>query len=398
MSATVFLALLSFSSYVVTLPLIREAWRLSNAESAALFSAYLVGLAVASLVLVPLTDRYRSESFVLGGTLVLVVSHLAFGWLARGFASAAALRVLAGAGHVAVYFPGIRLVSRRFAARGRGAAIATFVAAGYLGTTLSYTLTGTILARVDAWQTAYTGAALVSAAAVPLAWVVLRRPAPALEARGRGLVSVRPLHDRPIALVLASYGLHSAELYLARLWLPLLLGALLVRHGEAPNLAAAKAGSIAGLMFSTGVVGVFLGGALSDRIGRTTAAIGIFALSGTCSFVLGAALEAPLPLAMTIGFLYGLFTSADASIYATAVTELSPAETLGSALALQSCAGFLAGAAAPVLGGFVLDAVAGDVAWGLTFGLNGCLAILGILALVALRRAPRSAEMAGGKH
>jgi MFS family permease len=198
--------------------------------------------------------------------------------------------------------------------------------------------------------------------------------------------------------VLVAYALHSAELYLARLWLPLLLGALLVRAGAPFETATARAGALAGLMFSAGVAGVFLGGALSDRVGRTAAAAALFAASGACSFAIGWIFDGSFGVVTALGFLYGFFTSADSSIYATAVTELSPIATLGSALGLQSFAGFLAGAIAPVVAGVLLDTVAGDAAWTLTFGFNGLLAVVGVLVLMTLRRAPRAREMALGRR
>ncbi|MCH8185671.1 MAG: MFS transporter, partial [Chloroflexi bacterium] len=57
MSSILLLVLLPFSSYIASLPIIRDEWQMSNAQAAVVFSAYLIGYAVSSLVLVPLTDR-----------------------------------------------------------------------------------------------------------------------------------------------------------------------------------------------------------------------------------------------------------------------------------------------------------------------------------------------------
>jgi MFS family permease len=397
MSAMIFLALVPFSSYAVTLPLIREDFGLSNTEAAFLFSSYLVGLAFASLILVPLTDRFPPERILLGGVVALTLSNLLFPYFARGFTSAAILRAGAGAGHVAAYFPGIRLVSRRFAEGRRGSAVATFIGSGYLGTTLSYSVTGAMLARSSSWQGAYLGAAAIGLVAAPIAYGLCRKPQPT-ERETTGSVALSPLRDRPLALVIVAYALHSAELYLARLWLPLLLGAFLVRHGAASGGAVATAAGLAGAMFTTGVAGVFFGGLVSDRIGRTAAASSLFALSGACSFAVGWLMSWPPSVMIAIGFLYGFTLAADSPIYATAVTELAPPAKLGSAQAVQSFMGFLAGAIAPVAGGVVLDRWSGDSAWSVMFGLNGLLALGGILVLHALRRDPGSIAMAHGKR
>ena len=397
MCAMLFVALLPFSSYAVVVSVIQRDWELGNASAAALFSAYLAGLAFASLLIVPLTDRFPVERFVVAGVGMLAVSNLLFPVLASGPASAALLRFVAGCGHVTVYFPSIRLVSQRFDRGGRGSAVAAFVGAGYLGTTLSYTITGIFLETTGSWRYAYGWTATVALAAVPLAYGLCRGPS-SLKLKAPGLLTLRPLKERPLVLAIAGYALHSAELYLARLWLPLLLGAYLVRQEGDVFEANARAASIAGLMFSTGVVGVFLAGTVSDRVGRTLTAALLFAASGACSFAVGWLLDAPVLVIMSVGVIYGLTTAADSSIYSTAITELSPPALLGSTLAIQSFFGFLAGALAPMAAGYVLDRFSGDGAWTVAFGFNGLLAVLGVAALVALRRRPEAVAMAGGRR
>jgi len=392
-----FIALLPFSSYAVVLTAVQQEWSLGNARGAALFSAYLVGLAVASLVVVPLTDRLPAEHFVIAGVGVLTVSNLSFPLFAEGATSAAWLRFVAGCGHVSVYFPGIRLVSQRFDSKARGSAVAAFVGAGYLGTTLSYTVTGVLLGATGSWRQAYGFTAAMGLCALPLAYF-LCRGASSLQWKAPGLLSLRPLAERPIVLVIAAYALHSAELYLARLWLPLLLGAYLVRHGGEASDASARAAAISGLMFTTGVAGVFFGGMFSDRVGRSLAAGLLFAVSGACSFAVGWLLDAPAVLIMAVGVVYGFSTAADSSVYSTALTELAPPALLGSALAIQSFLGFLAGALAPMIAGYALDRLSGDRAWAVAFGFNGLLAVLGVTALCALRRRPEALSMAAGRR
>ena len=41
-------------------------------------------------------------------------------------------------------------------------------------------------------------------------------------------MSLAPLRDRRLVLVIMAYALHTAELFVARLWLPLLFGAALM--------------------------------------------------------------------------------------------------------------------------------------------------------------------------
>ena len=206
------------------------------------------------------------------------------------------------------------------------------------------------------------------------------------EARGSGRLTLSALRDRRIALVIAAYALHTAELYLARLWLPLLLGASLVRSGYDAGEAVSLAAALAGFMFMTGTGSVLAGGWLSDRLGRPTAAALIFSASGACSFAAGWLVGLPPAYLVALGFVYGFVTAADSAIYSTAVTELAPRGRVGSTQAVQSFVGFGIGAAAPVLAGSILDASGSTMAWGLVFSFNGALAVIGVVFLVWLRR------------
>lgn len=405
-SSALFLALLPFSSYVSSAPLIRNEWQLSNAEAALVFSAYLIGYAVSSVVLIPLADRLSPRRVLLASVALMAVSNLLFPLLATDVWSGAALRFVSGMGHVGAYVPGIQLVSLRFARGRRGAAVGVFVAMGYAGTTVSYVFMGQLLNAVSTWQTAYLATSFVALAGlVPALLLMLGRdserpdPAPGQQAAPAGWrLDLSVLRNRPAVLAIAGYTLHTAELYLARLWLPLLLGAMFLHGGAGDQDAAAQASTWAGLMFMMGVGGVLIGGLVSDYTGRTAGAMLIFAVSGACSFIVGWLIGAPPALMLALGFVYGLSTAADSAIYSTAVTELSPRGRIGSTQAVQAFIAFTVGAAAPIAAGTVLDVVQGAAGWGLAFSLNGALAVVGVSAMFALRRMPESARMAQGRR
>ncbi|HXF61958.1 MAG TPA: MFS transporter, partial [Caldilineaceae bacterium] len=338
---------------------------------------------------------------LLGGLALLVASNLLFPLLARDSGSALVLRALAGVGHVGAYIPAIRLVSERFAGARRGAAVGFFVAAGYAGTTFSYTFMGLLLGSLPNWQAAYLTTALVGLAALPLAFVAGRIQTPQAPATAhtaaRGRLDLTILADRAVALNTLAYALHTAELYLARLWFPLLLAASLAAQGLSAADAAVRAATLSGLMFMMGIAGVFSGGYLSDRLGRCWGAAMIFGLSGVCSLLAGPLLAAPL-LLIGLGFVYGFATAADSAIYSTAIIEIAPAGRVGSAQAVQSFIGFAIGALAPLIAGSLLDSRAGAGGWLLAFGFNALLALIGVASLWALRRLPAAARMAGGRR
>lgn len=383
------LGLLPFASYIVCIPFAREEWGMSNAEAGWVFSAYLVGSALSAALLLPLTDRVPAGRVVFGGVAVMAVANILFPLLAEGVWSAAALRCAAGAGHIGAYIPGVRIVSARFAGRRRGSAVGLFVALGFAGTTGSYALTGALLDATDSWRDAYLAVSLIGLGGAALALPFAREGGG--EARGgRGTAWLNPkiFGDRRMLMVNIAYALHTAEMYLARVWLPLLLAAALARDGAEPDAAAARAAQWAGLMFMTGIAGVFAGGVLSDRLGRANGAALIFAVSGAASFAIGWLVGAPPAFAIALGFIYGFATAADSAIYTTAATEFAPPSLIGSTQAAQNLTGFSVGAVAPVAAGGILDAFAGTGTdgWGIVFAFNGLLAVGGVSALLVLRR------------
>lgn len=412
------LGLLPFASYIVCIPFARDEWGMSNAAAGWVFSAYLIGSALSAALLLPLTDRVPAGRVVFGGVAAMALANLLFPLLADGVWSAAALRCAAGAGHIGAYIPGVRIVSARFAGRGRGGAVGLFVALGFAGTTGSYALTGALLeatgswreamvalagALLDAagswreahhpvetnsWREAYLLVSLIGLGGVALALPFAREGGGGESRGGRGTAWLNPkiFGDRRMLMVNVAYALHTAEMYLARVWLPLLLAAALARDGADESAAAARAAQWAGLMFMTGIAGVFAGGVLSDRVGRANGAALIFAVSGAASFVIGWLVGAPTGFAIALGFLYGFATAADSAIYTTAATEFAPPRLIGSTQAAQNLIGFSVGAVAPVAAGGILDAFAGANGWGIVFAFNGLLAVGGVSALLALRR------------
>jgi MFS family permease len=385
-SSMLFLMLVPFSCYVVALPILQKEWGLDNAAGASVFSAYLVGSAISSLVVVPLADRLPLRALLVGSVTVSVGSHLLFPVVAGGALAAALLRLLAGAGHAGAYVLGIRLVFDRVSAENRGRAVGLFVSFGFAGTTLSYLFMGEAIAWLGSWRAAYLAVALASTPSIALV-LALSRGARVGEgvARRGGLVALGVLRNPRVFLLTVAYALHAAELYVARLWFPLLLGAAFVAAGATAGDALSKGARLAGLMFTLGVPAVFVGGALSDRIGRAASAALIFTASGLMSLAVGWLLAYP-GLRVALGALYGFATAADSAIYSTAIVEIAPPEAVGSAQAVQSFIGFAVAAAAPVVAGHILDATRSIAGWTFAFGFNAALAIPAVVCLLVLRR------------
>jgi MFS family permease len=343
-------------------------WRASSAELGWVVSSYLLGYAAAVLVVLPLTDRVRSSRVIAIGALVTALANLAFAFGAHDVTTASALRLVAGFGLAGVYMPGVRLVAQTSDPSRRGTAVGLYVAAFYLGGSLSFLATGLLLEPFG-WRGAAVILGAVGLAALPVAVISSRGiPEPSGE---RAHLDLRVLRNAPLVRTIAAYTGHSWELFIVRAWLAAFLAAAFALRGLSPTDASATASQWAALMLALGVPGVFIGGWLSDRIGRTRAALLYAVGSGAISIGFGLLLSAPWPAIVAIGAIYGALVAADSAVYSTAVTELAPAARIGSAQALQAVAGFGIGSLGPVVAGVTLDLGAGWIGPFLVAGVVG---------------------------
>jgi len=380
MSTTLFVLLFPFSSYVAALPIIQHEWDLNNTQAGAIFSAYLAGFAVSALIVVPMTDRFGSKRIFVLCTAISTAANVMFPLVANDAISASILRAIAGIGLVGVYNPGMRIVAERFAARGRGFAVGTFVTFFYASNSVSLTITGILMTWFE-WRHAYLIMGAASGASVILAYLLLRNHSSQSVSGSSGRLDLSVLRNKAARIYITGYSLHAAELYIVRVWLPALLATALIARGEDELSAVVGAAAIGGLAMASGAIGPVMGGAISDRWGRAASASVIFALSGACSFAIGWMTGFPWPLLVGVAIIYGWAIAADSAIYSTAVTEVSEQGRLGSTMAVHSFVGFMGGVIGPIVAGAILDVSPESLKWGLTFSVTGLLAIAALLAM-----------------
>ena len=383
LSATLALVLLPSQLPAAALPLLRTEWNASSAALGWVVSAYLLGYAAAVLVVLPLTDRIRPSRVIATGAVLTALANLGFALAAHDVVTASALRVVAGFGLAGVYMPGVRLVAQSSDPARRGTAVGLYVAAFYLGGSLSFLATGLLLEPVG-WRGAAVILGAVALAAVPIA-MFSSRGIPQTTGE-RAHLDLRVLRNAPLVRTIVAYVGHSWELFIIRAWLAAFLAGAFALRGLSPTDASATASQWAALLLALGVPGVFVGGWLSDRVGRLRAAI-LYALgSGAISVGFGTLLFAPWPAIVAIGGMYGALVAADSAVYSTAVTELAPAARIGSAQALQAVAGFGIGSLGPVAAGVTLDLGLGWVGPFLIAGVVGIATALPLL--IGLRERP----------
>ena len=396
MSGMLFVLLLPISSYVAALPFIQEEWGLNNTQAGAIYSVYLAGYVLSALLVVPLTDRFGPRHILIWSAVLSLSAHLAFPLMAEGVVGAVVLRTAAGVGLVGIYMPGLRLISERFSGMGRGTAIGLFVTAQYMANSASLAITGALMASLE-WRDAYLVVSVAAVAGLPMAYMLLRSYRGRVGEVSSGRLDLRALINPPVRYLILGYSIHALQLFAVRVWLPAFLVAILVARGGDAARSAVTGATVGGLALVVGSIGPFMGGIISDRWGRATTASAIFALSGTCAWLIGWTVGLPFGLVVTLSVVYGWAIAADSAIYSTGITEVSSPSNLGSTMALQASLGLVGGVIGPILFGGILDLAPEAHRWGFGFSSLGVLALVAIAGLQRLRYLPQSRLLASGK-
>jgi MFS family permease len=174
-------------------------------------------------------------------------------------------------------------------------------------------------------------------------------------------------------------------------WIPIFLLASFAVAGVAD---AGLASLTAFAVVAIGGIGSAIAGAVADRYGRTTTTIVAMAVSGSSAIVAGLLFGAAIPLIVLVALIWGTSVVADSAQFSSAVSELAPPGTAGSALSLQTAIGFtLTGVT--ILGVGLLDPTGGDM-WRLAWAVLALGPVVGIVAMLRLRRRPDATKMANG--
>lgn len=380
------LSMSAFSTYPALLPVIREAWGLSNSAAGFLSGTFFGGYMIAVPVLTSLTDRMDARRVYLFSAGVSAIGALGFGLLAWGPGSALVWQAIAGAGLAGTYMPGLKILADHIEGRHQSRSIAFYTSTFGVGTSVSFWLAGAVASALS-WRWAFAIAAvgpaiagLVVVAALPVARAALpaTRVTEAFDLRR----VLRPLRDPHAARFIAAYGAHCWELFGIRAWMTAFF-TFAASVAAAPWTPATTAAAVNLL----GPIASILGNEVAVRIGRVRHVTMVMSAAAVLACMVGFAAGLPwIALLLVFGFYYLTVMADSATLTAGVVASADRAER-GAAMAIYSLSGFGAGFVAPLVLGVVLDAAGGEtrrLAWGLGFA---SLALPTFLVLPGLRRA-----------
>lgn len=398
-SLAVFLSLsLWFSASAIGRPL-QRAWGLTNGQLPWLTIAVQLGFVAGTLVsaLLNLPDRLRAERLLAMCALLGGITNALIPLLANGpedFVMACGLRFLTGVALAGVYPPGMKLIASWFKTR-RGFSIGVMVGALTLGSALPHLLlalsteSGSTSATVTQWQVLMWGVSAAAAVAALLAGLFVR-PGPYLgsSVRFNWHYVVTIWKDRPLRQANFGYLGHMWELYAVWTWVPLFLADSFSRGGY-----SLTSGRLAGFsIIAIGALSCVVAGWIADRAGRTNATIGSLLVSGGCCLIAGYLAEQPI-LLLAVCLVWGALVIADSAQYSAAISELCDPQLVGTALTIQTCAGFLLTTLSigllPVIQEWLSPAAAFSI---LAFG-----PAFGIYHMWKLKLSPAAQRLAGGR-
>jgi len=281
------------------------------------------------------------------------------------------LRFLTGAALALVYPPALKAMSAWYRT-GRGLALGVMIGALTAGSAMPHLLNG--LGGLDWRPTMLFASGLTAVGGVIAYRFGVPGPhglAPAVFDLGQINTIVR---DRKFVLASLGYFGHMWELYAMWAWMAAFYFDVLGSTRQASFAAF--------FVISAGAAGSIYAGLVSDRRSRPEAAALALRWSGAIALVIGFLVDAPAPLVVTIGLVWGFWVVADSAQFSTIVTETCPPAYIGTALTIQLAAGFVLS----VFTVFLVPVVRDSLGWVWAFFMLAPGPLVGMWAMRTLRQ------------
>ena len=386
------LALSLWFSASAVLPALQREWHLGADGSAGLTIAVQLGFIVGTLAsaLANLPDVWSARRLMAVSALLGAAANAALAVWVDALVPALTLRFVTGVAMAGAYPPAMKIMATWFR-EGRGLAIGILVGALTVGSATPWLIRG--ITGLPWRQTLLAASGLATLAAVVVVAFVREGPNRFPSARFDPRMALAVFRERGPRLACLGYFGHMWELYAMWAW----IGLFLLESAHAANATGYGAMSPSTATFvviALGALGCWVGGVVSDRWGRTAATIAAMGASALCAATIGLTFGGPPLLTLAVAVVWGVTVIADSAQFSTAITELSPAAYVGTALTMQTCVGF----ALTNISIWLLLPIVAAVGWRWAFATLAIGPALGVVAMARLRAAPEAVRLAGGRR
>jgi len=381
-----------FSASAVA-PELRDVWHLTDAGTAWLTMSVQLGFVAGALLsaILTLADVWDPRRLIAVSALLAAAATAGIAAFAEGLATAVPLRFLTGMALAGVYPPGMKIIAGWFR-RGRGMAIGVMIGALALGTASPHLLRP--LGELGEWRVVLYAAAGFAALGAILASTSLRTGPFQSPAAPFDPGAIRRIAgDRASMLANGGYLGHMWELYGVWTWIPAFLAASFAADAN-PVTSPELASYLSFATIAAGAVGASVAGVLADRLGRTVVASASMITSAACCVVIGFLFGGPAPALVIVCLVWGFAVVADSAQFSACVSELTEPEYVGTALTLQVAFGFLL----TIVTIRLVPIWEAQWGWRWAFAPLAIGPLLGTWSMLALRRRPEAARIAGGRR
>jgi len=314
-------------------PALAAEYRLDTATIAWLTMAVQAGFVAGTLItaVTNLADAINPRRLFGAGCVIGACANLAI-TAAPSAAAIIGLRFVTGAALAWVYPPGMKIAAGWFLER-RGTALGVVVGAVGLGSAFPH-----LLAAVGAtlsWRL-LVGISSVLAIAGAILVTTTVKDGPHVSASApfdRHALRV-VLQSRGTRLAMLGYFGHMWELYAMWTWLAV-FAALSI--GAGPRTGSA----VAFVAIASGAIGCVLAGRWADSFGKANIAGLAMLASAACALLSPLFFGAPLAVLLLLAVIWGFTVVADSAQFSALVADHTARTHVGTALTLQTSAGFL---------------------------------------------------------